>query len=165
MTAPRWKMIQKTTEVRKRVQESRKQEDQLVLCTERETTTARQGAPHSPEVWTHILHFTITSIYQSCRLTLTTASPGHPEATVTVLTPEGPHGVDAAALPTHVGPQALIHVYVKHKILSRSIFQDVYCQDLFSFKCENEVIDVSCDPFHLLQSHTVLMHRGGRDPK
>lgn len=120
----------RATEMRQSGCESRKDGslDTLVSCRVREENSnqavpmALESRP-SPAFHGHLgsAHAGARILILS-RLTLTTASRGHAVPAITVFTPEGPHGVDAVSLPTDVRPQALVHVYMKQKTLSRFNF-------------------------------------------
>lgn len=49
---------------------------------------------------------------------LAVSSPRHTVPAVTVFAPEGPYGVDAATLPTHIEPQTFIHIYAASALLT-----------------------------------------------
>lgn len=67
-------------------------------------TLVRAGGVHTLLIRTSARCQTLINI-------LTMASPAHPVAAVTIFTPEGPHSVDTASLPTYIGPQTFIHIY------------------------------------------------------
>lgn len=74
----------------------------------------------------HTLFFRTSAGCQTLIDILAVSLPGHPVATVTIFTPEGPGSVDAATLPTHVRPQTFIHICVRHEISPRAIFTYVF---------------------------------------